>query len=62
MPPRTRMTPAQVAATKELKDVQWERRTGIDLVTAEQEAERLQGVRLASRLPKMLQRFGRGGR
>lgn len=56
------MTPAQVAATKELKDVQWERRTGIDLVTAEQEAERLQGVRLASRLPKMLQRFGRGGR
>lgn len=56
------MTPEQVAATKELRDVQWERRTGIDLVTQEQEQARREGVKLASVLPKMLQRFGRGGR
>ena len=62
MPPRTRMTPEQVAAMKELRDVQWERRTGIDLVTQEQERARTEGVRLASVLPKMWARFGRGGR
>jgi hypothetical protein len=63
MPPKTRQTPEQVAASRELRNVQWERATGIDLLTDEQYRQRIGGRRLASVLPKMLQRYGlRGGR
>jgi len=60
MPPRTRQTPEQVAANRELRNVQWERATGIDLLTEDQYRERIGDRKLSSVLPKMLARFGYG--